>query len=90
MGKQGTNAELIADRFDLPDDALAGTVKLTVNGRRKVLVENHKGIINYEENLIAVDCGSMKINIRGDGLSLSAMDRDDMLIKGRILSIDFE
>ena len=90
MGKLNEKAELIADRFDLPDDALAGTVKLTVNGRRRVLVENHKGIVSYEDDLIAVDCGSMRINIRGDGLQLGAMDRDDMLILGRLLAIEFE
>ena len=90
MGKLNAGAELIADRFDLPDDALAGTVKLSVYGRRKVLVENHKGIIRYEETLITVNGGSMRINIRGDGLHLGAMDKEDMLIKGRIFSVDFE
>lgn len=90
MGKIKDKAELLADRLELPSDALAGTAKLTLNGRRRVLIENHSGIITYEDTVIAVDCGGMKTVIRGDGLSLGAMDKQDMLITGRILSIEFE
>ena len=90
MGKMKDKAELLADRLELPSDALAGTAKLTVNGRHGVLIENHCGIITYEDTVIAVDCGGMKAVIRGDDLSLGAMDKQDMLITGRILSIEFE
>ena len=55
-----------------------------------MLIENHCGIITYEDTVIAVDCGGMKTVIRGDDLSLGAMDKQDMLITGRILSIEFE
>lgn len=90
LGAIKKNAELLADRLELPSDALAGAAKLTVNGRRRVLIENHSGIITYEDDIIAVDCGGMKAVIRGDGLSLGAMDKHDMLITGRILTIEFE
>ena len=90
MGAIKDGAELLADRLELPTDAFAGTAKLTVNGRRRVLIENHCGIITYEENVIAVNCGGMNAVIRGDGLSIKAMDKHDMLIRGRILSIEFE
>lgn len=90
MGKINDRAELLADRCELPSDALSGTVKLTVSGRRRLLIENHHGIITYEDSIISVACGNMNVTVRGDELSLYAMDREDMLIKGRILSIEFE
>jgi len=83
-------SELLADRLELPSDALSGTVKLSINGRRRVLIENHRGIISYEDTLIVIDCGNMKAIIRGDELKLGAMDKSDMLIRGRLLSIEFE
>ena len=61
-----------------------------MNGRRRVLIENHCGIVTYEDTVIADDCGVMKAVIRGDDISLGAMDKQDMLITGRILSIEFE
>ena len=90
MGVLNDKAELLADRLELPGDALTGALKLTVTGRSRMLLENHKGIINYEENMISVDCGGMSLTVRGDSLSLGAMNKDDMLITGRFISIEFE
>ena len=90
MSRYRDNAELLADRASLPTDAVCGAVKLTVYGRRRALIENHNGIIDYEEDLIIVDCGAMRISIRGDELTLTAMNKNDMLIRGRLLSIEFE
>jgi len=90
MSKTRVAAELLSDRMELPADAFSGAVKLTLNGRNHLLIENHSGIIKYGEEQTVIDCGGMKAIICGDGLSLTAMDRRDMLIKGRILSIELE
>ena len=90
MGKIKTNAELLADRLDLPTDAVLGMTKLTVFGRRKLLVENHQGIRAYENEHILLDCVNSKVSIRGNNLILTAMDEKDMIISGNMLSIEFE
>lgn len=90
MGKIKSKAELLSDRMDLPADAFAGAAKLTLNGRRHLLIENHRGISKYGDREIVIDCGSMKTHICGDELNLTAMDKNDMLITGRILSIELE
>lgn len=90
MGKIKTNAELLADRLDLPTDAVLGMTKLTVFGRRKLLVENHQGIRAYENEHILLDCANSKVSIRGNNLILTAMDEKDMIISGNLLSIEFE
>lgn len=90
MGKISAKAELLSERLNLPADAVAGSAKLTLNGRRHLLVENHRGIIEYGDKLISVDCGGIKVHICGDELNLAAMDKTDMLITGRILSIELE
>lgn len=90
MGKIRAKAEILSERLDIPANAMAGSAKLTLNGRRHLLIENHKGILKYGDKLIAVDCGGMKVRICGDELELSAMDKADMLVTGRILSIELE
>lgn len=90
MGNFNDKAELLADRLDLPADALAGSIRLSLCGRRRLMIENHHGIISYGENMTEVDCGGVKLIIRGDGLSIGAMDKKDMLICGRIISLEFE
>lgn len=86
--KRGT-AELLADRLDIPADALGG-MKLSLCGRSRLLIENHRGIISYGDTDISIDCGAVKLIIHGDDLRLKAMNRSDMLVTGRIIALEFE
>ena len=54
------------------------------------LFENHRGIITYNDNIIEIDCGSVKLAVRGDALRLEAMSGSDMFICGRIIALEFE
>lgn len=89
MSDRSKKSEQLIDRLNLPADAL-GTPTLTVSGRRRLLVENHGGILCYGDSLIEINCRNMKIRVRGDDLRLGAMDKKDMLICGRILSVELE
>ena len=89
MGRFKDRAELLADRMELPTDALCGKAKLTVNGKRRLLIENHRGIREYEDDRIVVDCDGAVLTVRGSGLTLCAMNGSDMLIKGSLLSVEF-
>lgn len=80
--------ELLSERLDIPSDISAGSAKLSVYGKSKVLVENHKGILLYSENEIQLSAKGMSVRILGDELSIAAMDKNDMLITGRILSVE--
>lgn len=81
--------EDIAERFELPAET-AGVVKMTVVGRHRMLVENHKGILEYARDRIEVSGGKLRIRIIGDGLELCAMDRDALLVTGTIVSLELE
>lgn len=55
----------IAERLDLPAESVAGVPKLTVTGRRRALVENHCGLLEYSHECIVVDGGRVRVCIRG-------------------------
>lgn len=82
--------DLAVDTFDLPGEVLAGMPKLTVTGNRRVHVECHKGILEYDKNLIAVNGGIVIVKIRGEALEITSMNAEELLIKGLILGIDLE
>ena len=81
--------EEIADRLDLPAEA-AGLLKLTLLGSSRALVESHRGISLYSRECIEVKGRGTLARIRGEGLSLAAMDRDALLIRGRILGVEID
>lgn len=78
------------ETFDLPGEVLAGLPKLTVTGNRKLHIECHKGILEYDGSLIAVNGGAAILKIRGDGLEIVSMSAQEILIKGFLTSIEFE
>lgn len=88
MSSKNEKAELLSERLDLPSDISVGSAKLSVYGKSKVLIENHKGILHYGENEIELNAKGMTVRILGDELSISAMDKNDMVITGRILSLE--
>ena len=80
----------LAERLALPEDALLGTAKLTVTGGRRLLVENHRGVMDYGRDRIVVSLGRGKLNISGAELVIAAMNRRELLISGRIQSVEWE
>lgn len=82
-------AELLADKLELPADAL-GSVKLSLFGRSRLLAENHRGIVSYTDAAVVLDCGASKLNVRGDSLRIKAMSGKNILICGRIVALEFE
>lgn len=78
------------DVFDLPGEVLAGLPKLTMVGNGRLHIETHKGVLEYDSSLIVVNGGRLILKIRGEGLEIAAMSAEEMLIRGHIVSIEFE
>ena len=80
--------EDIAGRLSLPAEA-AGLMKVTVMGRSRALIEDHRGLAGYSRERIEVNGGRTRLVINGEALELTAMDREALLVTGRILSVEF-
>lgn len=80
----------LTERLELPQEALLGVAKLTVTGGRRALVENHRGVLEYGEERIVVSVGRGKLTVSGGGLGIEAMNRRELLIRGRIQSVEWE
>ena len=82
--------EKLARRTDLPADIVAGTIKVTLTGTERVLVENHRGILAYTDGLVEVNGKGVLLRIRGEKLLLRAMDSEMLLVTGKIFGVDLE
>ena len=80
----------LAEALSLPADVLAGVPKVTVTGARRVLVENHRGLLRYERDIIEISGGRVMLRVRGENMELVVMRRSDLLIEGEIFSAEFE
>ena len=64
--------------------------KITIISFDEILIENYKGILEYEEFFIKVDTEIGMVNINGYKLTLEQVTKDDIVIKGTIKSIELE
>ena len=73
-----------APALDWLCDLSGRAARITSMGSRRLLVENHKGIeeLTAERVVLATGCGSLCVE--GEGLSLSELRRDALVISGKL------
>ena len=82
--------EDLAERLELPQEAVGDAVRLTAVGDRRLLIENHCGLLAYGTEEIRVSTGRGQIVLRGTELGMRAMNRAELLITGRLQSLSWE
>ena len=71
-------------------EVISNVPKITITGFDEILIENFKGIIEYEDFFARISTAIGNININGFNLKLNQMTDDDLLVSGKIENIDFE
>ena len=84
------NSKKIDRLLELPREVYSNEPKLIVNGFEELIIENYKGILEYEEFLVRINTYSGIININGYNLNLETMTKDDIRVTGKIESVDIE
>ena len=89
MKKKNYNNKI--DRMlELPQEVYSNVPKIIITGFDELIIENFKGILEYEEFFVRINTHIGLININGYGLSLENMTDDDIKVKGKIESLDIE
>lgn len=79
------------DKFlEIPKEISSNEPKITIIGFGQMLIENYKAILEYQEFYIRISTHIGILNINGFSMNLKEMTTDDLLITGKIESIDFE
>ena len=76
--------------LEFPEEISNNEPKITIIGFKKIMVENYKGILEYENFFVRLNTTIGVLNINGFNLSLNEMTDEDLIITGNIESIDFE
>ena len=85
------NKESRLDRLlEMPKEIYSDVPKITITGFGEIIIENYKGILEYEEFFVKIKTYIGNININGYRLELENMTNDDIKVKGKIESIDLE
>ena len=84
------NKQKIKNFLKKPKEIISNIPKITIVGSNEMLIENYKGILEYEEFFVRVNTYIGIINVNGLNLNLNQITEDDIIITGKIDSIDIE
>jgi len=87
---RGKKINFIDDILEMPKEISSGIPKITMLGFEEMLIENYKGILEYEELYIRINTHIGVINIVGRDFNLKNLNEDDILITGVFEKIELE
>lgn len=81
--------EKMGEMLEIPKELVMDTGKLTVVGQKQVFLENHKGIVEYEDYRIKVNTKEGIIQFEGEGMDIKEITSEDIMVTGKIYTIQF-
>ena len=75
---------------ELPKGLMLGAAIVTITGRKEVLVESYKGIIELEDSLVKIQTKNCRLQILGAHLTVEYYTNEEMKIVGLIDSVSYE
>lgn len=82
--------EKIEKILEIPQEVCSNVPKITITGFDELIIENFKGILEYEEFFVRINTHIGIININGYQLGLENMSNDDIKVTGKIESLEIE
>lgn len=76
--------------LNLPKEIYSNTPKISILGFDEMVIENYKGILEYEEFFVRISTYIGIVNINGYNLKLENMTDDDIKVTGKIESFELE
>lgn len=83
-------AAWVCRALKIQEESFSNAPRITLSGGQSVLVEGHYGLLEYGEEQVTAARAGGRIQIKGDGLNLEAMNERELLISGRIWAVEME
>lgn len=80
----------VGDILDFPPDVAGEGPKITITGRREILVENYRSIVNFSEEEIRLETAEGEVFFAGKGLVLKTILSTELRIEGELTSLTFD
>lgn len=82
--------ENITESLNLPKDIVFDIPKITIMGDGEVTIENHKGIVSFEDTKVKVNSRLGLIIVEGHKFKISFIGGTTLTITGKVKEIKYE
>ena len=77
-----------AEESQKPGFPFSGSMILTMQGGRELVVENYQGILQFDEHLLALQAKKEQVHIYGNHLSILYYTKDELKVSGKIHKVE--
>lgn len=82
--------EKILNKLDFPSDISLDLPKIIVVGNREITIENHRGIMAFETNMVKINSRIGAITINGEKFEILFIGETTITISGIFNRISYE
>ena len=75
--------------FDLPQDVVLNFPTVLITGSEEIIIENHKGLIEYSKCSIRINTISGIIRIEGQNMLIKKMTTNYLKVLGKIKNVEY-
>ena len=79
----------VTNALDIPADILLDELAMRLEGSGKIIVENHKGIVEYNSKRLRFKVRKGEVKVEGDDLVLKGFGFGQLVVEGKIALIEF-
>jgi len=79
----------ITTALELPRDIMLDWPTVRMMGDEELVLSNHKGIAEYSKQMVRIKTSLGIVKITGDSLIIREIDREDIIILGKINAVNF-
>ncbi|MBP2663404.1 MAG: sporulation protein YqfC [Firmicutes bacterium] len=80
----------LAGFLEIPQDIVMDLPRITMLGNKQLLVENHKGIIEYTPSLVRIKLNQGELFIYGEKLTLGNLQAEQILVEGVVQKVNYD
>jgi len=80
----------VAQKIGLPIDAVLDIPQIVITGDSEIAIENHKGIIVFQEDEIKINSNVGVISVKGNHLEILFIGGSTVILGGKFKGISYE
>ena len=79
----------VTEALDLPREIMLNLPLISMVGQEEVTIENYKGILEYNEEVVRIGTAAGVLKLAGRGLCLKQLSGECMVVCGKVESLEF-
>jgi sporulation protein YqfC len=87
--KSGSVGVKLANLLDLPLDTVVEWPRIIINANQSVAIQNHRGVIEYDQKMARVNTKLGELVLYGEKLSLISALQAEVVVQGKIERVEF-